>query len=280
MRRAVELSLRGVGRVEPNPRVGAVIVDEDGEIVGEGYHGRFGGPHAEIEAIARAGRATEGGTLYVTLEPCAHEGKTPPCTRAILEAGIRRVLVASRDPNPEATGGMEALRMAGIEVETGLLALESARANAPFLWWHVTGEPFVALKLAVSLDGRIARRAGARSAITGPEAGREVMRLRAASDAILIGSGTAGVDDPLLTVRDLPARNRVPLRVVLDSGARLPATSRLARSVGEAPLLLFAAEDADPGRVDRLEDETLLDLIHAEHGMADAVDRHALSLVE
>jgi diaminohydroxyphosphoribosylaminopyrimidine deaminase/5-amino-6-(5-phosphoribosylamino)uracil reductase len=253
MRRAVELSILGAGRVEPNPRVGAVVISGAGEIVGEAYHQRFGAAHAEIEALRRAGTAAEGGTLFVTLEPCSHEGKTPPCTRGILEAGIRRVVVANRDPNPEASGGVEALQERGVRVECGLLADEAARANAPFLWWHSTGESFLALKLAVSLDGKIAELPGARSDVTGAEASTEVMRLRSAADAILIGSGTAVADDPLLTVRDESVSGRVPTRVVLDSAARVSPGSRLVRSVDEAPLLLFVAESADPGRVARLE---------------------------
>ena len=253
MRRAIELSILGAGRVEPNPRVGAIVVSPQGEIVGEAYHERFGAAHAEIEALRRAGTASEGGTLYVTLEPCSHEGKTPPCTRGILEAGIRRVVVATRDPNPEASGGVEVLRQRGVQVECGLLAEEAAGANAPFLWWHTTGELFLALKLAASLDGKIAEVPGGRSAVTGAEALPQVMRLRAAADAILIGSGTAAADDPLLTVRDLSVAGRVPTRVVLDSEARVSLDSRLVRSMDEAPLLLFVAETADPGRIARLE---------------------------
>jgi diaminohydroxyphosphoribosylaminopyrimidine deaminase/5-amino-6-(5-phosphoribosylamino)uracil reductase len=253
MRRAIDLSRLGEGSVEPNPRVGAVVVNPEGGIVGEGYHERFGAPHAEVEAIGRAREAARGSTLYVTLEPCTHAGKTPPCTNEIVEAGIRRVVVANRDPNPAAAGGVEALRSRGVKVDTGLLAEEAAKVNAPFLWWHSTGEPFVEVKLAVSLDGRIAERPGTRTAITGSEASREVMRLRAAADAVLIGAGTARVDDPMLTVRDLSASERVPTRVVLDSDAYLSETSRLARSVDEAPLILFAAEEADPERVARLE---------------------------
>ncbi|MCL7957013.1 MAG: bifunctional diaminohydroxyphosphoribosylaminopyrimidine deaminase/5-amino-6-(5-phosphoribosylamino)uracil reductase RibD [marine benthic group bacterium] len=253
MRRAIELSLRGEGRVEPNPRVGAVVVSRDGEIVGEGYHERFGASHAEVEALERAGAAALDATLFVTLEPCTHQGKTPPCTRRILESGIRRVVVASRDPNPAASGGVDVLRSGGLQVDTGLLAEEAATANAPFLWWHSTGEPFLALKLAVSLDGRIAERPGARIALSGPEANHEVMRLRAAADAVLIGSGTARSDDPLLTVRSRPAPERVSARVVLDSRASLSATSKLVLSVDQAPLILFTAEDADPSQVARLE---------------------------
>lgn len=253
MRRAIELSLLGAGHVEPNPRVGAVVVSPDGEVVGEGYHERFGAPHAEVAALARAGQAADGATLFVTLEPCTHEGKTPPCAREILNAGVRRVVVACRDPNPIAAGGVEVLRSGGARVDTGLLAVEAARVNAPFHWWHSTGEPFLALKLAVSLDGRIAERTGARSSITGPEAGREVMRLREAADAILIGSGTARADDPLLTVRDRPESERVPARVVLDTDASLSAASQLVRSLDAAPLILFTGESADSTRVARLE---------------------------
>ncbi len=252
MERAIALAERGRGRVSPNPLVGAVVA-VDGEVVGEGAHEEFGGPHAEVAALRAAGGRARGATLYVSFEPCAHHGKTPPCTEAILAAGVGRVVYAVRDPSAEARGGAEVLAAAGVPVTGGVLAAEAARGNAAFLWRHRTGRPFVTLKLAVSLDGRIAAGEGVRTRLTGPEAEAETMRLRAEHDAVLVGGGTARVDDPLLTVRAPAVARRAPVRVVLDSRARLDPGSRLGRSAAEVPLLLMTAPDADPGRVARLE---------------------------
>ncbi|MDT8436408.1 MAG: bifunctional diaminohydroxyphosphoribosylaminopyrimidine deaminase/5-amino-6-(5-phosphoribosylamino)uracil reductase RibD [Gemmatimonadota bacterium] len=251
MRRALTLAARGVGRVSPNPLVGAVVVDAAGEVAGEGAHERFGGPHAEVAALRAAGERARGGTLYVSLEPCAHHGKTPPCTDAILAAGLHAVVYAVRDPDPAARGGGEVLRRSGLEVREGVLRGRAVRRNLPFFWWQRRRAPFVVLKLALSMDGRIAGRAGRRTALTGPRAARATMRLRATSDAILVGGGTARVDDPLLTVRSGDVA-RPPVRVVLDSRARLAPESRLVRSVDEAPLLVFTAPDADPARQEAL----------------------------
>lgn len=251
MARAIALAGRGRGQVSPNPLVGAVVAAGD-EVVGEGAHERFAGPHAEVAALREAGVRARGATLYVSLEPCAHFGKTPPCTEAILAAGVARVVYAVRDPCPEARGGAEVLAAAGVEVTGGVLAGEAARANAAFLWRQRTGRPLVTLKLAVSMDGRIAAREGARTRLTGPEAEAETMRLRAGHDAVLVGSGTARVDDPRLTVRPPGAARRPPVRVVLDSRARLDPASRLVRSAAEAPVLVATAPDADPARLARL----------------------------
>jgi len=248
MRRAIELAERGTGRVQPNPLVGAVVLDGAGRIVGEGYHAEFGGPHAEVVAIEQAGSAAAGGTLYVTLEPCAHLGKTPPCTREIAAAGIRRTVFAAADRNPQAAGGGEDLRRLGVQVDSGLLAESAARVNAPFHWWQETGLPFVGLKLAVSLDGKIAARRGVESRISSPEARDHTMRLRAAADAIMVGAGTVRVDDPLLTVRGAPVPRIAPVRVVVAGSAEVPLESRLVATVGQAPVLVFVGPEADSAR--------------------------------
>lgn len=248
MHRAIELSRNGWGQTRPNPLVGAVIV-ADGQVVGEGFHSEFGAAHAEVEAIRQAGERARGATLYVSLEPCAHSGKTPPCCNAIVSAGIRRVVYANSDPDPVARGGASELAAAGLDVSGGVLSREAAKVNVAFLWQHLRKTAFVGLKLAVSLDGRIAEREGARTDLTGAEARGEVMRLRAMHDAILVGAGTVRVDDPLLTVRDISAPRVAPLRAVLDTEARLPLGSRLVDTVAEAPVLALVAEDADPDRV-------------------------------
>ncbi|MFQ5688975.1 MAG: bifunctional diaminohydroxyphosphoribosylaminopyrimidine deaminase/5-amino-6-(5-phosphoribosylamino)uracil reductase RibD [Gemmatimonadota bacterium] len=243
MRRAVSLAERGWGRVSPNPLVGAVVV-HDGRIVGEGYHAEYGGDHAEVVALREAGERASGATLYVTLEPCTHVGKTPPCTRAILKAGVDRVVVACRDPHPEAGGGVERLREAGVRVDLGMEEEPARRVNAAFLWWHAHATPFTALKLALSLDARLAARDGTRTAVSGEVAARMVHRLRAGFDAILVGGRTARVDDPLLTARCSPAPRRAPVRIVLDPELRLGSDSALLRSVEAAPLWLIATRGA------------------------------------
>jgi diaminohydroxyphosphoribosylaminopyrimidine deaminase / 5-amino-6-(5-phosphoribosylamino)uracil reductase len=250
MRRALELARRGLGRVRPNPLVGAVVVRE-GRIVGEGWHAELGGPHAEVVALAAAGDAARGATLYVTLEPCAHHGRTPPCTDAVIAAGIAEVVYAATDPNPAAGGGADRLHAAGVRLTAGI-ERDAARLLDPgFFHRHEGDSPFIALKLATSLDGRIAAAPGVRTDITGAAARREAHRLRSAHDAVLVGSGTALVDDPLLTVRDAPV-GTPPVRVVLDSAARLPLTARLVRTVAEAPVVVVCADDADPARVEAL----------------------------
>lgn len=252
MRRALELAERGWGRTSPNPMVGAVVVRE-GRLVGEGWHRAYGAPHAEVEALEDAGDAAGGASLYVTLEPCDHAGKTPPCTRAILRADIRRVVVACRDPHPQAGGGLEALRREGLRVEVGVEGMAAARLNAPFLWSHARGEPFVTLKLALSLDGRIARREGERTRLTGDEAGAWVHRLRAGHGAVLVGRGTAEVDDPRLTARGDPEPRTPPVRVVLDSRLALPAGLRLFRSAPDPPTWVLCGPEAPDDRRAELE---------------------------
>jgi diaminohydroxyphosphoribosylaminopyrimidine deaminase/5-amino-6-(5-phosphoribosylamino)uracil reductase len=266
MRRAIDLARGGWGQTHPNPMVGAVVV-ADGQVVGEGFHSRFGEAHAEVEAIRQAGDRARGATLYVTLEPCTHAGKTPPCCRLIVNSGIQRVVYGTSDPHPEAGGGAVELGGEGVEVTGGVLAEQAAQINAAFLWWHRRKTSYVALKLAVSLDGKIAEREGVRTDLTGAEARREVMRLRAAHDAILVGSGTVRVDDPLLTVRDIPSPRVAPLRVVLDSSARMSLASRLVTTVTEAPVLVLVGDDAAPARIAALRDSGVeVQEIERNHG--------------
>jgi diaminohydroxyphosphoribosylaminopyrimidine deaminase/5-amino-6-(5-phosphoribosylamino)uracil reductase len=246
MRRALAEAERGRGAVEPNPLVGAVVV-QNGRIVGVGHHARFGGPHAEVAALQAAGVAARGATLYVTLEPCCHHGKMPPCTEAIKRAGIRRVVAAFTDPFPRvAGGGLEALRSAGIEVESGRLETEARRLNAPYLKLLATGRPYVTAKWAMTLDGKTATATGDSRWISGPRARSLVHALRGRMDAIAIGIGTALADDPQLTAR--PPGPRRAARVILDSAARLRLESRLVRSAGETPVWVAVTERADAER--------------------------------
>jgi diaminohydroxyphosphoribosylaminopyrimidine deaminase/5-amino-6-(5-phosphoribosylamino)uracil reductase len=236
MRRALELSERGAGRVAPNPKVGAVIVS-GGHVVGEGWHAEFGGPHAEVHALQQAGEAARGATVFVSLEPCNHHGQTPPCSEALIAAGVARVVFASRDPNPVATGGADRLRAAGIEVVQGIGEPQAQIVNAAF--FHAArgaDKPFVTLKLATSIDGAIVDATRQRGWITGPEALSAVHQLRADVDAIGVGIGTALADDPLLTIRLAPTPRIAPRRVIFDRRARLPLTSNLVRTAGDLPV--------------------------------------------
>jgi len=247
MRRALELAQRGVGFVEPNPAVGAVIVTDDGRVVGEGWHERFGGPHAEVMAFAAAGEAARGATLYVTLEPCCHFGKTPPCTRAVLAAGIRQVIVATIDPAVHVSGGgIAELRAAGVEVEVGLMADEARRLIAPFAKLTTTGLPWVHAKWAMTLDGKIASKTGSSRWITNEASRAAVHQLRGRMDAILVGIGTALADDPLLTAR--PPGPRTPIRIVLDSAARTPLESQLVRTAREFRTVVVVTRHAPEDR--------------------------------
>jgi diaminohydroxyphosphoribosylaminopyrimidine deaminase/5-amino-6-(5-phosphoribosylamino)uracil reductase len=229
MRRALVLAERGRGQTHPNPVVGAVLV-RDGRVVGEGYHRALGEPHAEAEALRRAGARARGATLYVTLEPCAHHGRTPPCTDALIAAGVRRVVVGVRDPHCIVNGrGLRILRRAGIRVEVGLLGRE-ARAQLGGYWKAMTaGLPRVTWKVAATLDGKVADAARRSRWITGPEARRLGHRWRAASDAVVVGAGTVRADDPRLTVRPAEHGRRQPLRVVCATRLSLPAARRLLR---------------------------------------------------
>lgn len=242
MARALELANLGWGQVSPNPLVGAVVVG-DGQVVGEGAHRRFGGAHAEVEALDAAGIRARGATLYVSLEPCTHHGKTPPCTDAIIRAGIARVVIAVRDPSQEAGGGIERLQAAGIHADVGVLADHAAELNAAFLHSFRSDRPWVTLKLAISLDAAIAFASHTSSWLSGPEARRRVHHLRAGSDAIAVGMGTVLADDPLLTVRDADPPRVPPTRVVFSRTGRLPLTSRLAQGTDEAPVVVFGVPE-------------------------------------
>ncbi|MFN3508119.1 MAG: bifunctional diaminohydroxyphosphoribosylaminopyrimidine deaminase/5-amino-6-(5-phosphoribosylamino)uracil reductase RibD [Allorhizobium sp.] len=238
MREAIALSLIHVGRTGPNPSVGCVIV-KNGEVVGRGVTALGGRPHAEPQALAEAGDKARGATAYVTLEPCSHHGKTPPCANAIIAAGIARVVVAVADPDPRVSGqGLKMLADADIEVTIGVLQRDARRAMSGYLTRQTKGRPQVILKLAVSADGMLGRKGAGQIAITGPEARADVHRLRAESDAILVGIGTALADDPELTVRLPGLETASPLRVVLDKRAELPAGSKLAEGAHTVPVLV------------------------------------------
>ena len=248
MREALRIARYAEGRTSPNPLVGAVIV-RDGRIIAEGWHRKAGTPHAEIHALRMAGDLTRGATLYVTLEPCSHYGRTGPCAKAVAEAGIARVVVAMQDPNPKVAGrGMEMLRAAGVEVCCGVLAAEAARLNEVFLHWITTGLPFVALKTAMTLDGKIATHTGDSQWITGEASRLRVHELRDRYDAILVGIGTVLHDDPSLTTRLPDRQGKHPLRIVLDSMARTPRTAKLLTD-GAAPTLIAVTARAPQERV-------------------------------
>lgn len=255
MRRALELAARARGRTSPNPMVGAVLV-KDGAVVGEGFHAFAGADHAELEAINDAEGATEGATMYVTLEPCCHYGRTPPCADRIIQAGIRRVVAACEDPNPAVSGkGIAALRAAGIDVEVGLLGAEATRVNEAFFTFIRTGRPFVILKVAASLDGKISTRTGDSRWITGESARQHVHHLRNEVDAVMVGIGTILRDDPLLTTRLGTADQRDPTRVIVDNLARLPLRAKVINRASTAPTFLAVSEMAPRPRLEALERE-------------------------
>jgi diaminohydroxyphosphoribosylaminopyrimidine deaminase / 5-amino-6-(5-phosphoribosylamino)uracil reductase len=242
MRRAIRLAERGRGLASPNPPVGAVVVRED-KAIGEGFHKGPGTPHAEVVAIEAAGEQTRGATLYLTLEPCTHQGRTPPCAPRVIEAGFSRVVVGATDPNPAVDGrGVAALRDAGIEIESGVLEADAERLIQAFSKHIRTGRPFVTAKMAVSLDGRVAAADGSSQWITGPSARRDAHRLRAEADAILVGVGTVIRDDPKLTVRLRGYRGRQPLRVVVDSSCRTPGDAAVLGD--EAPTVIATTDKA------------------------------------
>lgn len=252
MRRALSLARRGWGQTAPNPMVGAVVV-RDGAVVGEGYHARCGEAHAEVAALAAAGELARGATVYVSLEPCAHHGKTPPCADALIAAGVSRVVVAARDPNPEAAGGIARLLDAGVDVLDGVEEADARELNAPFFHAFGAERPWVTLKLALSLDGAIADAAGRSKWITGRRARAAAHLLRAGSDAVAVGLGTVLADDPMLTVRDAPAPRIPPLRVVFDHHARIPHTAALVRTARDVPTVVLA-DAPDPAAVRALEE--------------------------
>jgi diaminohydroxyphosphoribosylaminopyrimidine deaminase/5-amino-6-(5-phosphoribosylamino)uracil reductase len=246
MRQALEAAAQS--RPSPNPPVGAVVIGADGEVVGSAFHVEAGEAHAETTALAEAGEKAEGGSLYVTLEPCNHEGKTDPCVDAILKAGIKRVLVGCLDPNPHVTGGgSKRLEEAGLDVEVGVCGPEARALVSAWAKYITTGVPHVSLKLALSLDGRIATRSGASKWITGPEARVKGQQLRCMHDAVAVGIGTALSDDPRLTVRDeaLLSQGRQPIRVIFDTKLRLPRGSKVVETSAEVPTWICTGVDAE-----------------------------------
>jgi diaminohydroxyphosphoribosylaminopyrimidine deaminase/5-amino-6-(5-phosphoribosylamino)uracil reductase len=244
MARALRLAERGRGRTSPNPMVGAVVVDGEGIVVGRGAHERAGGPHAEVQALADAGDRARGATLYCTLEPCAHTGRTGPCAPRVVAAGITRVVVAIEDPNPLVSGrGLQHLREHGVEVQVGVLIEEAARLNRPFFTYIRHGRPFVTLKAALSLDGMVAAGRGQRTALTGGEAATLVHQERAEVDAIAVGSETLLVDDPVLTARGV-YRDRPLGRVVFDRRLRTPASARIFSTLSAGPVIVVTAAGA------------------------------------
>ncbi|MEV1289353.1 bifunctional diaminohydroxyphosphoribosylaminopyrimidine deaminase/5-amino-6-(5-phosphoribosylamino)uracil reductase RibD [Micromonospora sp. NPDC049679] len=254
MRRAIELASRGLGSTSPNPVVGCVLLDPAGEVVGEGFHAYAGGPHAEIVALAQAGDRARGGTAVVTLEPCNHTGRTGPCAQALVRAGITRVVVAVTDPNPVASGGVDSLRDAGVEVQTGVREAEAAAGNIAWLTAVRRGRPYVIWKYAATLDGRSAAADGTSMWITSEAARIDVHALRGTVDTIIAGVGTVLADDPRLTARNLRDGSlaiRQPLRVVVDSSGRTPAGARVRDGAARTWVATAAEVGAAPdGRVD------------------------------
>lgn len=245
-RRALELARQGRGQVSPNPLVGCVIVSAEGEIVGEGTYIRNGIIHAEVIALKQAGDKARGGTAYVSLEPHSHYGRTPPCTDALINAGIKRVVSPIEDPNPLVSGrGFARLREAGIEVVTGILEKEAARVNEKFICWHKRKRPFIHLKMAVSLDGRISLDRSVSTALSGRDALAFVHLLRNESDAILVGANTVAVDNPRLTDRSGRPRSRPLVRIVLDSKLRTPPDSCVANSDAASPTIIYTSDTAN-----------------------------------
>ena len=250
MAQAIELAIRGEGFVEPNPMVGCVLV-RNGQLIGEGWHEQFGGPHAEVMALNSSTTDTSGATAYVNLEPCSHHGKTPPCCQALIDAEIARVVVAYPDPNPQVGGnGARFLQEAGIQVEVGLLQNQAARILGPYLKRVQTGLPWIIAKWAMTLDGKIATSTGDSKWISNEKSRAIGHRLRGRVDAIMVGSGTALADDPLLTAR--PAGPRLATRIVMDSAASLPVDSKLCQTSSEIPTLVAVGPHADPMKVARL----------------------------
>jgi diaminohydroxyphosphoribosylaminopyrimidine deaminase/5-amino-6-(5-phosphoribosylamino)uracil reductase len=248
MRLALELAAQGAGGAEPNPLVGCVLTKNQ-QLIGQGFHARFGGPHAEVEALRSlsAQETAAGSTAYVTLEPCSHFGKTPPCADALIAAGVRRVVAAMPDPFPEIAGrGLSRLRQAGVEVEVGLLEAEARVLNAPYLKRLATGLPWVIGKWAMSLDGKIATSTGASQWISGVESRADAHQVRSRLDAIIVGIGTVLADDPLLTAR--PKGPRTARRLVFDSHCQLPLDGKLAKSLEQAPLCVVSGEQILPER--------------------------------
>ena len=267
-RRSLTLAAAGIGSVSPNPLVGCVIVSPGGEVVGEGTYVYDEITHAEVIAIQQAGDRARGGTAYVSLEPHSHHSKTPPCTEALLTAGIKRVVCPIEDPNPLVSGrGFQALKEAGVEVDTGILAEQASRLNEAFICWHQKKRPFVHLKMATSIDGRISLSDSVSTALSGEAARDRVQSLRHRYDAILIGSNTASVDDPLLTDRSSKPRRRPLVRVVLDNRLRLPLDTKLVSTAHEFPLIVFT-NSRDTRKIGALRDHGV-DVVELEIGGRD-----------
>jgi len=258
MQRALELAARGTGQASPGPLVGTVIVDSSQQIAGEGFYLFDKVKHAETLALEQAGDNARGGTAYVSLEPHAHQGRTSPCTDALIKAGIRRVVAPIEDPNPKVSGrGFAHLRQAGVEVSTGVRSNEATRLNEAYIHFMRTGRPFVHLKMAVSLDGKVATGSGDSRWITGEQARARVHDLRHKSDAIMIGGRTARADDPLLTDRSGKNRRRPLVRVVIEQYLRLSPESQLAQTTDAGPVLIFACSGADPDELAALQSRGL-----------------------
>jgi diaminohydroxyphosphoribosylaminopyrimidine deaminase/5-amino-6-(5-phosphoribosylamino)uracil reductase len=275
MRKALQIAERGRGQTSPNPMVGAVIVDREGTIVGAGSHERAGGPHAEVEALDEAGDSALGATLYCTLEPCSHTGRTGPCAPLVADAGVRRVVVAGEDPNPRVSGrGLELLRRRGIHVTTGVLEPEARRLNEAFFTVMRFGRPFVTMKIATSLDGKVAARRGIATRLTGSAADRHVHRYRAEVDAIAVGSGTVLCDDPVLTARGA-YRSRPLTRIIFDSRLRTPPSARIFGTLEAGPVIIVAACSGATADLERLE---ALRAAGAVVELIDGADRLAVAL--
>ncbi len=253
MQRALELALRGQGYVEPNPMVGCVIARGEAS-VGEGWHKKFGGPHAEVEALRCASSSIDGATMYVTLEPCCHVGKTPPCTQAIIESGLKRVVVAQCDPFEKVNrAGIRQLEEHGIEVDVGVLSNEAEKLNAPYLKLVQTGRPWVIAKWAMTLDGKLASRTGDSQWISNEQSREIVHQLRGRVDAVMVGGGTVAADDPLLTAR--PPGPRVATRIIMDSSVRLSLDSQLGRTARDVPVLVVTRGEVEGSHIQELKQE-------------------------
>ncbi len=268
---ALREARKGVGRTSPNPCVGAVIV-KDGVVISRGYHKKAGTPHAEVHAIRRAGRDAEGATIYVTLEPCSHTGKTPPCCHAVVKAGIKRVVVGMEDPNPLVSGsGNRYLREHGLDVQCGVLEEECYELNRPFLKHIATGLPFVVMKAGISLDGKLSYQKGCPGRITGRCSSKRVHRLRDSLDAILVGIGTVVADNPSLTTRVPGKKGRDPVRVILDSSLKIPLQSKVIQQESSSTLV-FCSNVASEGKKERLRNQTNVRVIEVDSDESRGLD--------
>ncbi|HSR11059.1 MAG TPA: bifunctional diaminohydroxyphosphoribosylaminopyrimidine deaminase/5-amino-6-(5-phosphoribosylamino)uracil reductase RibD, partial [Thermodesulfobacteriota bacterium] len=276
MRLAMALARKGLGRTSPNPVVGAVVV-RGNKVVGRGFHHRAGGPHAEVLALRQAGKKSKGATLYLNLEPCNHFGRTPPCTRSIVDSGIRRVVAGMKDPNPLVAGkGFAFLRRQGIRVDVGVLGAECRELNAPFEKFITTGMPFVTLKSAVSLDGKAGTRSGESRWVSCPDSRAYVHRLRSRADAVMVGINTVLKDDPMLNVRIPGEENRrQPLRVIVDSRLRLPPACKLVTTARAIPTLVATTAAAPPSQVERLK-RSGVEVVAAKKAAGGSVSLRAL----